>query len=92
VDVARVQAICRAKRLGFTLREIGELLPILSESRPRCPSLVRHAAGKIAEITRKIGELEEARSALERLVAGCTWETGSKSGCQSISTLKLKED
>src|SRR6476659_6509079 len=73
-DVARVQAIRRAQGFGFTLREILELLPHFETSRPRCASLKRHAARKIADLTRQIRQLEAARRALEELVESCAVE------------------
>ena len=71
-DVTRVQAIRLAQSLGFTLKEIGELLSALEEPGQRCSRLKRRAEQKIAQIAHKIEELEQARSALEELVGGCT--------------------
>ncbi len=71
-DVARVRAIRRAQRLGFTLKEIRELLSTLDQGGRGCAPLKRRAQRKIVELTQKIAELEQARSALEELVGGCT--------------------
>jgi DNA-binding transcriptional MerR regulator len=90
-DLARVRSIRRAQRLGFTLNEILELLPILGRPRPSCASLKRHAQRKMAELTRQIRELEQARSALEALVAGCTWQAGSKSACREVVALAVTD-
>ena len=42
-DVARVQAIRRAQRLGFTLKEIRELLSALDQGGRGCAPLKRRA-------------------------------------------------
>jgi DNA-binding transcriptional MerR regulator len=88
-DVARVRAIREAQRLGFTLREIVALLSFMSRTRPSCASLVRHARRKMADLERKIRELEEAKAALQTLVDRCTWQPGSKRKCALAGELSL---
>jgi MerR family mercuric resistance operon transcriptional regulator len=90
-DVARLQVIRHAQRLGFTLSEILQILPILGQARPHCSSLKRHAERKMAELSRQISELEQARSALAQLIAACTREAGSKTPCQAVTSLALAE-
>lgn len=90
-DVARISAIRRAQGFGFTLREICELLPILSTPRPSCGELVRHAKRKIDELTRKIAELERARASLHELVASCARPAGSRARCARASSLALAD-
>lgn len=70
-DIARLRFIKRAQELGFSLREIEELLAL--EVMPGAHSgLVRERAlAKIAEIEAKIRDLARMRDTLCRLVASC---------------------
>jgi DNA-binding transcriptional MerR regulator len=81
-DVSRVIAIRRARGLGFTLKEIIELLPEFSGSRPACATLKRHARRKIEELSRQILELKARKSSLENLVSGCDRRPGSRTPCR----------
>jgi MerR family transcriptional regulator, copper efflux regulator len=87
-DLARVRAIRHAQRLGFTLNEIRDLLSDFEQPQPRCAPLRRRAERKIAELTAKVVELEQARTALQQLIAGCT---GTKA-CRSASNLMAIAD
>ncbi len=70
-DVERLRFIKRAQELGFSLREIEELLTL--EATPGASSgLVRQRAlAKIAEIEARIRDLTRIRDTLRRLVAAC---------------------
>lgn len=67
--VTRLLFICRAKELGFTLKEIKELLSL----RPtRSHSSVKSLAqAKIADIDAKIESLKRIRHALGQLISEC---------------------
>lgn len=69
-DVDRVSFLQRAKALGFSLREIGELL-ILREAATTCRPVRERAEAKIETITARIDALLALRTELERLVAAC---------------------
>lgn len=67
-----VRIIRAAQRLGFTLREIAELLEVGSHRGPR-PGLRARARSKLAEVDAKIAHLQAIREALTSVVeAGCT--------------------
>lgn len=70
-DVARLRFIKRAQELGFSLKEIEELLAL--EATPEASSgLVRQRAlAKIAEIEARIRDLTRIRDTLCQLVAAC---------------------
>jgi DNA-binding transcriptional MerR regulator len=96
-DVDRLRAIRQAQRLGFTLREILELLPLFNESRPRCRALLRHAQRKIDELAEKIRELQAAKAALEGLVGRCDAQPGANRACRAtiewtVGTRRQTED
>ena len=67
-DLLRLTFIRRAKALGFTLEEIQELLS-LSQARDGDMAAVRAAAAaKLADVERRIEELERVRDGLRHLV------------------------
>lgn len=69
--VRLIRFIKRAQDLGFTLKEIQELIA-LRETRGRDRSLVRElAASKLADVDQKIGRLRAIRKAVATLVEAC---------------------
>ncbi|HAI47351.1 Mercuric resistance operon regulatory protein [compost metagenome] len=70
-DLTRLQFIRRAKALGFTLEEIGELLS-LSDQRGQDMAQVRDTAvHKLEDIQQRITELQRMHAALKHLVDAC---------------------
>ena len=67
----RVRFIKRAKELGFTLKEIRELLTLRAAPRAKCGEVRRRAAQKIQDIDEKIASLSRMREALGTLMAQC---------------------
>lgn len=70
-DVARLRFILRAKALGFTLSEIGELLDLRVDPGRTADDVRRHAEEKIADVDARIRDLRRIRGALGRLVESC---------------------
>lgn len=70
-DLLRLRFILRAKGLGFTLSEVGELLALRVDPRRTAGDVRTRALEKIAETESKIRDLEGIRTALERLVHAC---------------------
>ncbi len=70
-DVAILRFVQRARALGFSVKHIGDLLA-LWRSRSRSSADVKAiAAEHIAEIDRKIAELQSIKGSLSRLVEHC---------------------
>jgi MerR family mercuric resistance operon transcriptional regulator len=69
--VNRVRFIKRAQELGFSLKEVAELLSLRVVPDTTCGDVKKMADGKIAEIEGKIHSLEKMRDALARLVETC---------------------
>ncbi|GMQ89945.1 MAG: Hg(II)-responsive transcriptional regulator [Gammaproteobacteria bacterium] len=67
----RVRFIKRAQRLGFTLREIAELLTL---GDGRCENVVELADRKCARIQAQIADLQAMHKALEELICSCRAE------------------
>lgn len=69
--VERVLFIRRAKELGFTLKEIKELLCLRVDPGKDCRSMKLRAQVKIANIEGKIAELKKMKNALVTLSSTC---------------------
>lgn len=69
--VRRLQFIKRAKELGFTLKEIGELLALRTHPSTCCADIRSEAETKIADIEQKIQDLKRMKSALRHLANAC---------------------
>jgi MerR family copper efflux transcriptional regulator len=63
--VRRVRFIKRAQELGFSLKEIRELLYLRAASEVECGEIRAHADATIKDIEEKIGSLMAMKSALE---------------------------
>jgi MerR family transcriptional regulator, copper efflux regulator len=75
--VRRIRFVKRAQELGFSLREIAELLDLRVEEGAPCAAVLDRTRAKMADIDRRIADLEEMRAALEPLVDACAAETGA---------------
>jgi MerR family mercuric resistance operon transcriptional regulator len=78
----RIGFIRRAQQLGFTLDEIGQLMP--GPHGPTCRDARRVAEQRYAVIESRLAELERMRSELGRLIAACR---RSRSACPLIDAL-----
>ncbi len=69
VEVSRLRFIRRAQALGFTLQEVRDLLAL---SKRRDIARVKRAAqNKLADVERRLADLERIRDGLRRLIADC---------------------
>ncbi len=69
--VHRIRFIRQAQELGFSLREIEDLLSLRADPKTDSGDVRERARAKVTEVNRKIVELERIRSALEALIAAC---------------------
>ncbi|MBY0298729.1 MAG: MerR family DNA-binding protein [Methylobacterium sp.] len=69
--VARIRFIRQAQQIGFSLREVQELLALRATSGADCADVRRQAAQKIEEVDRKIADLRRVRTALEAVISSC---------------------
>ena len=70
-DIARIRFIKRAQELGFTLKEVKELMDLDRNSGRTCRTVAEKAVGKIAEIECKIADLQKMKGSLEELTRSC---------------------
>jgi len=80
--IHRILFIRRAKELGFSLEEIGELLALRVHPGENCSAVKSYAESKIAAIDEKVSSLVQMRDQLERLTAAC--DSGNETSCCAI--------
>jgi MerR family transcriptional regulator, copper efflux regulator len=88
--VRRVRFIKCAQELGFTLKEIKELLSLRAAPEAGCAEVRAHAEVKINDINGKIGSLTAMKNVLAKLVAECTGE-GPLTDGPMLESLETKE-
>jgi Hg(II)-responsive transcriptional regulator len=71
-EVKRTKFIKRSQALGFSLKEISELLSLRVEPGTTCADVKERVETKIENIKKKISDLEQIRMALSRLSQRCT--------------------
>ncbi len=67
----RIRFIRQAQEIGFSLREIEELLSLRADPSADCADVRPQATAKLEQVDRKIAKLEEIRGALHELIAAC---------------------
>lgn len=86
--LARLRFIKRAKSLGFTLKEIQELLDIkVSPENFECGEVKQLADTKLAGINAKISELMRIKSALQHLSDQCCGGSEPATECSILDAL-----
>jgi MerR family transcriptional regulator, copper efflux regulator len=85
--VRRLRFIKRAKGLGFTLKEIAELLALRHDPDGDTADVKRRAETKIADIDARIHDLQRTRAALLKLVHACPGE-GPLGDCPILEALE----
>ncbi len=83
-DVARVRFVKAAQRLGFSLKEIGQLLKL--EDGTHCNEAAGLAALRLADVRAKLANLVRIEAALSKLVSECHTHRGNVS-CPLIAAL-----
>ena len=83
-DVARLRFILRAKDLGFTLAEIGELLSLSADRDVK--GVKRRAEERLGQVEHKIKELQRVRRGLKTLIEACPGH-GDLERCPIIAAL-----
>jgi MerR family copper efflux transcriptional regulator len=83
-SVERLRFIRRAQQVGFTLKEIQDLLALRGDPDARRADVRERAAGKIADIDAKVRDLMAMRESLANLLTSCEGD-GPASGCPIIT-------
>ena len=69
--IDRLSFIQQAKKLGFSLKEIGELLSITSDANTVCDDVKQLSQDKLVDIEKKIKMLQQMRKSLKKLIDVC---------------------
>ena len=84
--VAQLRFIRRAKQLGFTLKEIKELLSLRRDPETPAADLKDRAEAKLADITGKLRALQNMKEALLTLTCACSGR-GTVADCPLLHAL-----
>ncbi len=88
--VTRLHFIKRAQQLGFSLKEITELLLLRVDAQTSCEEVKHRTEAKLAEVERKMVELQRMRQALLQVASLCTGQ-GPASACPMLEALGQQE-
>jgi MerR family copper efflux transcriptional regulator len=89
--VARLRFIRRAKELGFTLREINDLLDLRAGNTATRADVRRRAEQKVADLDTRIRDLQRMREALIGLIAACHGD-GPAEECPILRAIDPPDD
>jgi len=89
--VRRLRFIRRAKKLGFSLREIEELLALRMTPTVSCGEFREEIAGKLGDVQERIRDLGRMKRALEDLHALCE-STNPLGACPILDLLEEPAD
>jgi len=87
-DLARLKFIFRAKQLGFTLKEIKELLELRIESKATCGDIKNLSSRKIEDIEQRINDLQNIKKVLTKLIHQCVNEELSSEECPILEAIE----
>lgn len=90
-SVRRVRFIKRSQELGFSLKEIKELLALRIAPGSTRADVRKRAETKIADIEGKVQHLRAMKKALVRLTESCCG-SGPASDCPILESLSLEKE
>jgi MerR family mercuric resistance operon transcriptional regulator len=83
-DIKRIIFIKRAQELGFTLKEIQNLLNLNTNPRTTCSDVKERAISKVQEVKAKIKDLQRMKATLEEMVGSCGESKKAVSECRIL--------
>jgi len=87
--VSSLNFIKKAKLVGFTLKEIKDLLAIqVTKDEHTCQEVKHFTQAKLHEISHKITELLAIKSALKKIHASCCGGNETAAHCSILSALE----
>ena len=84
--IRRIRFIRRAKELGFSLKEIQELLALKVDPDANCGDVRHRATEKLEDIRAKIRTLEKMAATLSQLASTCSGQ-GPTQECPILQSL-----
>lgn len=88
--VRRVRFIKRAQELGFSLKEIKELMALRFDSETSSVTVRERIQAKLSEVEDKMRALKAIKQALQRIACTCSGQ-GPVSECPILESLDPKE-
>ena len=85
--IRRIRFVRQAQHLGFSLKEINELLLLKADPGTECADVRTRAQAKLAEVNDKIAKLGSIRFALQHLIRECQGQGPASSGCPILDAL-----
>ena len=67
-DVSRLRFIAGARRLGFTLPEVAEILAARERGEPPCARVLQAVESRLREVAARMAELRRLKSQLQGLI------------------------
>lgn len=89
-DLTRLAFIRHAKELGFTLKEIKELLELRVDAKTNCEEVRTQTQAKICDIDQKIAHLQRIRDVLADLATACHQKSAT-SECPILEAIEKEE-
>lgn len=86
--IERIRFIRQAQELGFSLREVRELIGLRAAPKADAAEVRARALAKLDDVNRKIARLGRIRRALSALIAACPGR-GALSCCSIMEELSL---
>jgi MerR family gold-responsive transcriptional activator of gol and ges genes len=89
-DVHRLRFIRRARDLGFSVAEIGDLLGLWNDRSRKSADVKRLAKAHIAELEERIRNLRQMADTLQTLIACCAGD--DRPDCPILANLEKPDD
>ncbi|MBN4081120.1 MerR family transcriptional regulator [Caldithrix abyssi] len=90
-DVTRIKFIKHAQELGFSLKEISELLSLRVDPTCSCGDVKSRAEAKILDVEEKMQILLKIKQALQKLIISCSGR-GPTSECPILDAIESDND
>ena len=88
-DLHTLRFIRRARKLGFSLEQVGDLLALWQDRERESADVKRIASAHVDELNARIRELTEMRDTLETLASCCNGD--ARPECPILHTLSAAE-
>ena len=86
--VDRIRFIRQAQDLGFSLKEIDDLLSLRADPSADCADVRRRAQAKLGEVDQKIASLTKISLALQDLINACPGHGAAAHCCSILEALE----
>ena len=86
--VERIRFIRQAQNLGFSLKEIDELLSLRADPAADCSDVRARAQAKLEEVSQKIARLAAIQSALQNLIKACPGRGVAARSCSILEAME----